>query len=279
LILSTPLTLCMVVLGRYVARLEFLEVLLGDRPALTPVESFYQRMLAGDPDEAHDQAEKLLKDRPLSAYYDEVALRGLQLAVIDHERGALTTAHLERIKLSIQSLIDDLTDHADRPEATAPVETAGTPALAPAWRGAAPVLCIAGRGLLDEAACTMLAQLLEKRGLGARVVPHAASDRTAIGALDVTGVAMVCISYLELSGSPSHLRYLLRRLRRRLPPGVPVLVGLWPDGGEIWNDERLRAAVEADYYAGSLHEAVETCLEVGRMADAALPERAASPID
>ena len=77
LILSTPLTLCLVVLGRHVERLEFLDVILGDRPPLTPVESFYQRMLAGDPDEARDQAELLLKDRSLSSYYDEVALKGL----------------------------------------------------------------------------------------------------------------------------------------------------------------------------------------------------------
>ena len=114
LILSTPLTLCLVVLGRHVARLEFLDVLLGDRPALTPVESFYQRILAGDPDEAHDQAEVLLKQRSLSSYYDDVALPGLRLAVIDAERGVLTLAHLERIKLSIQSLIEDLDDHEDR---------------------------------------------------------------------------------------------------------------------------------------------------------------------
>ena len=89
LILSTPLTLCLVVLGRHVERLEFLDVLLGDRPALTPVESFYQRMLAGDPDEAQDQAELLLKDRSLSSYYDEVAIKGLQLAADDAQRGAL----------------------------------------------------------------------------------------------------------------------------------------------------------------------------------------------
>ena len=69
LILSTPFTVILVVLGRHVEHLEFLDVLLGDRPALTPVENFYQRILAGDPDEARDQAEKLLKDRPLVAYY------------------------------------------------------------------------------------------------------------------------------------------------------------------------------------------------------------------
>ena len=75
LILSMPLTLCLVVLGRHVERLEFLDVLLGDRPALTPAESFYQRMLAGDADEALDQAELLLKDRLLISYYDEVLLK------------------------------------------------------------------------------------------------------------------------------------------------------------------------------------------------------------
>ncbi|MBV8426236.1 MAG: AI-2E family transporter, partial [Hyphomicrobiales bacterium] len=73
LILSTPLTLCLLVLGRHVDRLQFLDVALGDRPALTPVENFYQRIIAGDPDEALDQAELVLKECPLSTYYDEVA--------------------------------------------------------------------------------------------------------------------------------------------------------------------------------------------------------------
>jgi predicted PurR-regulated permease PerM len=98
LILSTPMTLCLVVLGRHVARLKFLDVLLGDTPALTPIQSFYQRILAGDPDEARDQAEILLKDLSLSSYYDEVALNGLRLAAADAERDRLTPAHLARVK-------------------------------------------------------------------------------------------------------------------------------------------------------------------------------------
>jgi predicted PurR-regulated permease PerM len=293
LILSTPLTLCLVVLGRHVPRLKFLDVLLGDRPALTPVESFYQRMLAGDPDEVHDQAEILLKELPLSLYYDEVALKGLRLAAIDTDRGALTPGHLERIKVSIQSLIEDLDDHEDRKSTSGAAEELAAEELAfasltepdamdvsnsarataaraeldglvltPAPVGAIPVLCIAGRGVLDDAVSAMLVQLLEKQGLAPRAVPYAATTRATIGALDVSGAAIVCISYLELSGSPSHLRYLLRRLRRRLPPNVPVLVGLWPDEEEILHDERLRAAVGADYYTISLHEAVKVCLEV-----------------
>jgi hypothetical protein len=128
-------------------------------------------------------------------------------------------------------------------------------------------MCLAGRGPLDEAASLMLAQLLQKHGIGATVLPHTAGSRAAIGALDGSGVAMVCLSYLELIGSPSHLRYLVRRLRLRLP-GVPILVGFWPDEAEVLKDDRMRAAIGADYYTSSLHDAVEACLEAAYNSDA-----------
>jgi hypothetical protein len=284
LILSTPLTLCLVDLGRHVERLEFLDVLLGDRPALTPVESFYQRMLAGDPDEARDQAEVLLRDRPLSSYYDEVAMKGLQLAANDSARGVLTAAQLANIRNAIQTLIDDLDEHDDKeptvktaaadgpsipsrreqdlPRHPAP-DQAGPEALQASWRGKAPVLCIAGRGPLDEAAASMLSQLLHKNGIRARVLRHDATSRTRIGSLDGDGVLMVCLCYLELAGMPSHLRYLLRRLRQRLP-NARLLVGLWPADQAILTDDRLRAAVGADVYTSSLREAVEACLDTAR---------------
>jgi predicted PurR-regulated permease PerM len=281
LILSTPLTLCLVILGRHVPRLEFLDVILGDRPALTPVENFYQRMLANDPDEALDQAELLLKERSLTAYYDEIALKGLRLAVNDAQRGVLTADQVDRVKNSIRSLVRDLADHDDRDprpeEEGEAAETASQaeraiakpspPAdapeqLAPAWRTEAPVLCLAGRGTLDEAATAMLAQLLTKHNLGSRVAPHEAASREYIPALDVEGVAMVCISYLEISGSPAHLRYLVRRLRGRLPTGTPIVVGLWPAEDEVLHDHALQGLVGADHYTTSLGEAVEICVRL-----------------
>ena len=175
LILSTPFTVILVVLGRHVEHLEFLDVLLGDRAALTPVENFYQRILAGDPDEARDHAEKLLRDRPLIAYYDDVALKGLQLAANDVQRGVLSAEKLDTMKESVKELIGDLGVHDDRsirgkgeqpgsdasstglsdvptiaeqslPDASgrvpAPVDPATLPAL---WRGPGAVMCIAGR--------------------------------------------------------------------------------------------------------------------------------------
>lgn len=89
LVLATPLTVCLVVLGRHVERLAFLDVMFGDRPALSPAEIFYQRMLAGDPTEATEKAEEYLKERSLSSYYDEVAIKGLLLAQSDLERDVL----------------------------------------------------------------------------------------------------------------------------------------------------------------------------------------------
>ncbi|MFL5251791.1 MAG: AI-2E family transporter [Rhodopila sp.] len=291
LILSTPLTLCLVVLGRHVERLEFLDVILGDRPALTPVESFYQRMLAGDPDETREQAEVLLRDRPLSSYYDEVALQGLQLAAVDAARGVLTEAQLERIRASMQALIDDLDEYDDQEPAEQgatdgpaalsrgeqdlpkhPAPGKATPETLPeAWRGHhAPVLCIAGRGPLDDAAASMLAQLLHKNGLKARVLRHGAVSRGLIGSLNSEGVAMVCLCYLEIRGTPSHLRYLLRRLRQKLPT-AKLLVGLWPAEQAILTDDRLRQAVGADIYASSLRETVEACLETARAEEQPVP--------
>ena len=282
LILATPFTVCLVVLGRHVESLEFFDVLLGDRPPLTPVENFYQRMLAGDPDEAQEQAELMLKERSLSSYYDEVALKALQLAANDFQRGALNISQLDTIKDLTRSLVDEFAGRPDEepksktseddtaeaslaekkhPKNEAVPGQAPPPEQRPApWRGEAPVLCIAGRGPLDEAASSMLAQLLDKHGIGARVVPHEDVSRGRIRSLDVTGVAMVCISYLDISGNPAHLRYLLQRLQEKLP-GKPILVGLWPTEDAILTDQTLRRQVGADYYVASLRQAVNACLE------------------
>jgi hypothetical protein len=256
LILSTPLTLCFMVLGRHVERLEFLDILLGDRPALRPEESFYQRMLAGDPDDAREQAEQFLKDDSLVVYYDQVAVPGLQRATADALRGALAGEQVERVLESAFALIEDLVDEAqpDAPSTESWQADRGT------------VLCIAGRGPMDEAAARMLAQLLGERGIAARVVPHRAVSRSELAALQLRDTAMLCLCYLDLEGGVSHVRYLLRRLRRILPD-LPILVGLWPAGALPMQDERMRAAIGADQYVASMHEAVQACLGVVQQAE------------
>jgi predicted PurR-regulated permease PerM len=292
LILATPLTLCLVVLGRHVERLEFLDVILGDRPALTPVENFYQRVLAGDPDEALEQAELLLKERSLSSYYDEVALKGLQLAATDVLRGVVTPLQLDCIRDAVNDLIEGLDDHPDADPGSSETEKdivsasgaeqrlpkQAAPDLplppeherAPEWRSPAPVMCIGGRGPLDEAAAGMLAQLLQKHALNARVVTRDAVSRAGIASFDTQGVAMVCILYLEIAGAPSQLRYLVRRIRWRLPQ-APILVGLWPPGDNILGDQARQRSIGADHCVTSLRDAVTVCLRTAQSASDVAP--------
>jgi predicted PurR-regulated permease PerM len=264
LLLSTPLTMCLVVLGRHVEHLQFLEVLLGDRPPLAPEESFYQRMLADDPDEAAHQAEAFLRDEPqLSAYYDGVAIKGLALAQLDVNRGTIDHACRVRIKQAVDWVIDDLSDHDDTPApALDQTETEPAPSssvlakedLAPSWRGTA-VLCVAGRGSLDEAAAAMLSQLLEKRGIGARVVPSEAVSVANLPQLDVAGVQIAYLSYLE-PGSFSNARFLVRRLRRRLPR-AKIIDGFWTLTAQEAEARDALAATRADLVVTSLRQAVE----------------------
>jgi hypothetical protein len=279
LILSTPMTLCLVVLGRHVERFEFLDILLGDRDALTPVESFYQRILAGDVDEAQDYAEGFLKEKSLSAYYDEVAIKGMQMATDDAERGVLREKQLQRVRNTIKELIGELSmfDDEDSTSSTPKKDSSGTStekrvktdpgashqkasgdAEVSAEQPGTPILCLAGRGPLDEVASAMLAQLLEKHGFRTIAAPYAAASRETIGRLETKGVRMVCISYLEISGSPPHLRYTTRRLRQKLP-GSSILVGLWPENDTALTNQGMRAQIGADYYARSLREAVDLC--------------------
>ena len=114
LLLAMPLTVCLVVLGRHVEGLNFFEVLLGDKPALTPQQSFYQRALAGDLADATYQAELSLKEQPLATYLDDVALKGLQLVERDFERGALEEENLKRISTTVKEIMDHLADFEPR---------------------------------------------------------------------------------------------------------------------------------------------------------------------
>ena len=288
LILSTPLTLCLVVVGRHVKRLEFFDVLLGDRPALTPVETFYQRLLAHDPDEVQEQAEQLLQTRSLSSYYDGVARRALELAAQDILRGSFTSSQVARLRSDLATLIEELEGYDDidpperlknrdvvvsgverpgravekHPAPDVAIEAAETePGVVPDVRPL--VLCVSGRGPLDEVPCAMTSQLLRKHGFDTRMATHDETSRANIAALDIGEPALICVSCLEILGQPPYLRYLIRRLRQRLP-GVPIIMGLWPPGDPVLVDEDLRQMMGADAYAGTLRDLVVQAVELVR---------------
>ncbi len=275
LLLSTPLTMCVVVLGRHVEQLRFLDVLLGDRPALAAEESFYLRMLASDPDETAHQAEAYVREQPLSVYYDEVAMRALILAQKDASRGTLSAENSERIRQTIEGLIENLSYREENKASSMEAEPSGRivfkpQELAPTWRGT-PVLCVAGRGALDQAAADLLVHLLKRRGLGAGTVSSEDASPNTVQALDPAGVRVVLVSYLD-RGNFSNARYLVRRLQKRIPHAVPV-AGFW---GAFESDSHYLDTVEAtgcDLVVTTLREAVDCIVAMAKKA-ADQPEHA-----
>jgi hypothetical protein len=126
-------------------------------------------------------------------------------------------------------------------------------ALAEQFRGENAVLCIGGRTMLDEAGAIMLAQLCRAHGVGSRVEGPEALSTANIFRLETSGVALVCLSYIGVT-SPAHLRYAVRRLRRKLPQ-ASIMVGCWAEG--VVNIDELRDTAKADLFATSLREAAQ----------------------
>ncbi len=274
LLLSTPMTVCLGVIGRHVDRLQFLDVLFGDRPPLSPAQSFYQRALADDADEAAAQAEVILTEMSLSRYYDDVVLRGLMLAQRDVRRGFLDDRGLAQIRAAVQEVVDDLDDYDDAEPETgiaSPVveeeEAARTrepelPVLSkenlrPGWRGEKPVLCVPGRSPLDVATAIMLVQLLEKHGIGARLVPQETLFSAQWFALDSGEVRFVCLAHLDVA-SGARIRHAVRRLRRRLSQAT-IMAGVWGHDEQAGGRD-LHLELGADLYASSLRRAVSLCV-------------------
>jgi hypothetical protein len=127
------------------------------------------------------------------------------------------------------------------------------------WQGEYPVLCVAGRSLIDEAAAIMLGQLSTSHGIAARVEAAEALSNANIFRLETAGVAIVCLIYMDASG-PAHMRYSVRRLRRKLPKAT-IILGCWmKDMDREWL-EKLRDGAKADLAAASVGEALKLCIE------------------
>lgn len=257
LLLSTPLTMCFVVLGRHIEGLKFLDVMLGDRPALKFEESLYLRMLAEDPDEAAIEAETFLKDSSLSSYYDEVAARALILAQKDVNRGVLDSLRQSRIRDAIKGLIVNLGDLQDlgQPEKQA---------LGAQWQNE-PVLLVAGRGPLDEAAALLLVDMLAKHGIFSRLVTSEETSPTTIRALSAQGVQTICLSYLE-PGPSKNAKYQVRRLRKHIP-GVPIVAIFWGLDGDNTRYLDGIEATECDVITSGVSDTVQYILGLAKRAN------------
>ena len=254
LLLATPLTVCIAVVGRYVPQLAFLDVLLGNQQALMPEESFYQRLLAGHPDEALAQAEDALKTQPLLDFLDRVALPALILAERDRLRGEMDDGHTSQVAEGMKLVLARL-PHAAKPVQSRSAHTAGSGPASISEKSDI-VLCVAGRSDLDEAAACLLAYALEGQAYNVVTLPHASAIKVAIPEMDRSRVKTVCLSYLDPDSAPQ-ARYLARRFRRQIETPICLIGAFWGIGADVVRLEDARAEMRADRIATSLSGAID----------------------
>ncbi|HEX4507763.1 MAG TPA: AI-2E family transporter [Alphaproteobacteria bacterium] len=246
LLLATPLTVCIAVVGRYVPQLAFLDVLLGNQAPLRPHEAFYQRLLAGRPDEAVDQAEEYLRTHTLSAFLSRVAGRALLLAERDRLRGALEDEYVKQVADGTRTVLDTLNSRTRDPREPKRLPTIDSDV----------VICAAGRSELDEAASVLLARALDGEGRTVVVLPYAAAIHIALPDIDPARIKTVCLSYLDPEAVP-HARYLARRFRRRVGADISLIAAFWGMEQDAARLEHAQAETRADRIVCSLDAAVE----------------------
>lgn len=233
LVLSTPITVVLLVLGQHLPQLQFLEVLLGSEHALDEPTRLHQRLLAGDVEEAIELAVQRAGDSSPRQFYDQVGLGALQLASSAHGTEA-TAEHHHRVVSGMARVIDDLREQH-------PVD-AELPAR---------VACIGGRWAIDALAAEMAAHVLALDGIGSRVVQAGEMSSDYFARLDLEGIELVCLSYF--SADPATLaKYFVRRLKRRWPD-VQVLVAAWSHDA-LPSETHPLQAIGADALATSMEE-------------------------
>ena len=272
LLLSTPLTVCLVVLGRHVPQLGFFDVLLGDEPALAPHVKFYQRLLARDPDEATELGEEYLEEeeQSLDKLFDSVILPALGLAEQDRLRGSLDRETVQGIAEDTIDIIDDLAEEQG-PE---PEEGNDHEAVSAAPPEQIVVLCIGARNGLDEAAAAMLTHLLVRRGIGAKPMPREAIAGRHLARLQLSGIELICLSYVN-PGATQHAHRIVRRLRQHFGREIRIMVGMWAAKSSESPPELLEVTGAA-LVAASLWQAVRQIQESFESGTPATPLGSAS---
>ncbi|MGY6151447.1 AI-2E family transporter [Paraburkholderia graminis] len=276
LVLSTPLTLCVVTLGRYADRLNFLTVLLGDQPALTPAQNFYQRLLADDPHEAIVQAERLLREMSLIDYYDKVALEGLKLARNDAMRGVLMPDQLASVNEALVDIVENLEIADGLPDRLTRQEPGDAAALHAASSAdlserheqsrehssehhdveKTAVLCVPGRGAFDEVTTAIAVQLLGRVGFAPIMATHSGYRSARADEPSYKNAPIICIVTLDAPDSPPYLRNMLRRTREWRPRAT-LVVGV---GGSAENGHDIgMGSTAAAHSAPTFRAMIEEC--------------------
>lgn len=288
LLLSTPLTVLLVVMGKYVPQLAILDVLLGDKPVLDPTTRVYQRLIAGDDEEAVELALGYLKERSLEAVYDQILIPALARVERDWHRGILDDAHHMRIRQGLKEIVQALDEqqqdedsqaasaatvlaakgHADR---QAPSTNA--PAARPALPNGASVAvrCLPARDEADQIICSMLSQVLQRRGYAVTVADHASLASEMVTSIDPKKTDVVVVSALPPKAA-LHARYLVKPMVSRYPQ-LKIIVGVWTnDKTSFVEFDNVRAVTSLNALEDQLDQITPVILQAKAPKPASAPD-------
>jgi predicted PurR-regulated permease PerM len=267
LILSTPLTVCLILMGRYIPQLNFLEILLGDEPVLSPQAHYYQRLLALDDGEARDIADRYLKQNPIGNLYDSVLIPALSLAEKDRHMNVLDEARTKFIHQSTRELVEELYEvcqNATSPDSDDLSAIGETTRFASGLR----IVCVPARDEADEIVGTMVMQLLRRAGYEADALPIAAVS-TMLEQVEQLHPEVICVSALPPFAA-MQAKSLCKQLRQRCP-NVRIILGLWEfPGGAAKAQQRVGLSC-ADMIGTSLAQVVSLIGEGGSSQNALRP--------
>jgi predicted PurR-regulated permease PerM len=247
LVLSTPLTVCLIVMGLHMPEMSFLHILLGDDAQLAPEARFYERLLAMDQPEAHRIADLYLENHTLAEFYDRLMLPALSLAERDRHKGALDEVRANFVFQCANELIAELTDFSliDRSN----LETSAPPENIRAF----PVICVSTQDQADEIVATMLAQLLEHAGNRTLLLPSRALSDEILTRLAEETDTVICISALPPFAF-ADTRALCQRIRMKLPKNR-IIVGMWDPTIETERVRERLSSCRPDQVVANLAEA------------------------
>ena len=230
LLLATPLTVCLLVIGRHVPQLSFLDILLGNETVFDPKTRVYQRLLAGDQEEVTELIEGYLENMPLVELYDTILIPALAMAETHWHRGEISEDRQKYIFEILKDTVEELGDRQQEIQAKQAAAEAkdanGEPEpVAPSDVALHCILCLPARDEADEIAGTMLAQLLAARGIVVQAVSVKALASEMVDLVEERQADVVCISAMPPAAA-THARYLCKRLHGRFPE-TNLIVGLW----------------------------------------------------
>ena len=273
LVLATPLTVCLSVIGRYVPQFAFINTLLSDDEVLPAHLRLYQRLLAMDPEEGYEVAEDHFKATSLVSLYDTVILPALRLAEHDRHQGMLDEPKERFILQAVRDMVEEFGSQASAASPNGDgVKVVDKTASAPT----AKILCVPARDEADELAGTMLAQLLALRGFDAEVLSTKSLASEAVQEVRDHQASVVCVSALPPFAA-THARYITKRLRPHFPD-LRIVVGLWQTNAHSKKAEERLLAAGVDRFVTALADAVEYMVQIAASAHVVKADNEAEPV-